>query len=1135
MVTIVIEILKDSGTDKHEFILLKEKEGLLNYLDELARETVLEHIAAKTYMENYIKEAYYLIYNKLKNVFQKIDNDSNSQFLHINVGGVDKEGELGKDVSQTKLYYITSFVEAFLGLWLFSLCTNGILSKKNVIPRMSIRVKSMVVQKNSHLIKSDLALLSLYGSTDSTFEILEGLDLISHENKELLSNFLDFYRKNSPKRSDFRPSSVYTLREYIFKHGGLNSVEYFDFLVVRDKLIEGTGIDFGDWPFISILSEYGLVCHKGKPRSYESLKHFKQREYDLGQQADAIRKTLKIKYKKQSLASALVGSKLEIGKKYKLRSEIYVSLSEEIEGNLIFSILRNEDKKYLNPEYKDSEFSENFYELASYQRDFLKHISQKRRETSTKVYKQSLKLLNEYLVEFVHPISISNNLHFLDVSGENFTKSKLSPLFSSSEIVLSSFEKQYGITKMPLGFRDWLVLEKDESESSLFSKLSAIEKFFKFVEVTSKALDKNYGSPIPIEFTKSSSKKYSGTTKNIFDVKEWLIFIDILDCLMRIGLKETHLNIEDIDCIFAKEFVKDFDSELLKRKFNFDFNLPEDVVYAAIELYRLQYTEGGNVNAVIFNDTTFWASISCLYIVINTGLRNNSAVNLQLDGLVESKGDKYTSINVIQDKIHSNGFKSMIPTPVLNKVFELRKLLLKHDESFYGVRKVDRGNGIYEEYEGLLGAANKIDESIVSTVADFVFYLYNEIVKYWNSSLGYQILQEIKIRPFTNFQTRGVGVERKTVIPVNAYALSSSNISNKNFQDISSELCPLVLIRFKPDITVHSLRATFVTTAHLAGVSSEIIKACTGQEPVTQSHYIKATAMNMEYLASGARFDLIEKILRNEPGIRPAQLSDDEVAESARSGIIRSGGLSCSLKGILNTDDIESIYRTNFKNVSIHSTHICPHNDDCPTYILNELNNEKNCAVCPVSISFISDIPAISQKIRFHIDEAQALKNGNNSNKRGRKTNETEWVTHFKEASNWLARYDLLMDSKGIIAGENTIRDSKNALAMFTCEDNGLLDDILRMIESRGYNCYQSSSLKAKAMMLQMRLAPILDNLNTELLISDPVESVCRTLDKILKVNKIGIEEVLSRLSSDSQLLVSKDVINAMLIGGKNE
>lgn len=1133
MVTIVIEIQKDSEVRKYEFILLKEKDDLLICLDEIARETVFDRVHTKTYKENYIKTAFHLLYGKLKKTFQKIDEASNSQFLHVNIQGIVKEDEDVEEVSQSKELNISRNIEAFMYIWLFRMCTSGLLSKKYVNPRISINVKSKIVQKNSHLIKSDLALLALYGSTDSSLEILEDLNLISDEG--LLSNFLDHYRKNSPKRSDYRPNSVYTFREYILKHGSGSSVDYFDFLVVKDKLIESTGIDFGDYPFILLLADYSLVNHKGKPRTYTSLNHFKQREYHLGEAANALRKTLKIKAKKRSLASVLNGSQLEIGKKYEFENNNFLSLSEEIDGNLIFSVSRNDDKKYFNPQIEDSKFSEKFFELASYQRDFLKQLSHKRRDASIKVYKQALKLLNEYLVGFVYPISISESLHFFNVSGENFTNSKLTPLFSSSEIVMLSFEKKYGVKKIPLGFRDWLELEKEELESGLFSKLSAVDKFFKFVEVTANGVGKIYCSPIPIEFTKSTSKKYSSTTKNILDVKEWLIFVDILDCLMRIGQKEIYLNVNDFDSIFAREFVKDFDSELINRKFDFDLNLPVDIVHSALEHYRLQYSEGSSQKAVLLNNTQFWGAISCLYIVINTGLRSNSAVNLQLNDLIEFRGDKYTSINVIQDKTDPGGFKSMIPTPVLNKVMELRKLLFKNDESFYGLRKIDRGNGVFEEYEGLLGASNKIDEGVVSTAADFVFYLYNEIVKYLNVSLDYPELQEIKICPFINSEKRGVRVERKSIHPLNAYAYSNTDVGNKSFQEISSELCPLIQIRLKPDLTVHSLRATFVTTAHLAGVSAEIIKACTGQEPITQSHYIKATAKNMEYLASGARFELIEKIISGESGIRPVQLSEDEVAQTVRAGIIRSGGLTCSLKGILNTDDIESIYRSNFKNVSIHSTHICPHNDECPTYIQIELNNEKNCAICPVSISFISDIPAISQKIRFHIEEAQTLKNCNNTNKRGRKTSEAAWVTHFKEASNWLARYDLLKDSKGIIAGENVIRDSKNALAMFTCEDNPLLEDLLRMIETRGYNSYQSGSLKAKAMMLQMKLAPILNGLNTELLISDPVETVCRTLEKILKINKIGIDEVLLRLSSDSPSLMNKDVIDALLIGGKNE
>lgn len=1134
MVTIIFTVPNESEIEKYSFILLKEKEELLDSFNKLAGETVTDGLATKTYIANHIKEAYFLVYDRLKKSFQSINNKSVTQFVSVNIEGVSKEAERKEKLSQSKLFNIGRHIDAFLSLWLFWLCANGILSKIHVSPRISINIKSKIVQNNSHLIKSDLALLALYGSTDSSLEILEKLDLISNEKKELLSNLLDHFRKNSPKRSDYRPSSVYTLREYIFKYGAVNSIEYFNFLIVKDELIEKTGIDFGDAPFISLMSEFNLIHHKGKPRTYNSLKQFKQREYDLGVNANVLRKSLKIKSKKRSLASAIEGSNLEIGRKYEYRNNVYLYLSEEIEGNLIFSISKSFDKKDFNSTNTDSEFSEKFYELASYQRDFLTHISQKRRDSSIKIYKQALRLINEYLVEFVYPISISENLHFLDVSGENFTEAKLAPLFCSSEIVLLNFERKYGFNKIPLGFKDWLELEKEEHESSLFSKLSAIEKFFNFVEATSKALDKHYGSPIPIDFTTSTSKKYSTTTKNILDVKEWLIFIDILDCLMRIGLKEIYLNIVDLDSTFADEFVKEFESELLRKKFNVDFDLPKDIVYAALDLYRMQYAEGTNQYAVLVNDVAFWAAISCLYIIINTGLRNNSAVNLPLHELVEFQGDKYTSINVKQDKINPGGFKSMIPTPVLNKVLELRSLLFKHDESFYGLRSIDRGNGVYEKYEGLLGASNKIDESVVSSVADFVFYLYNEVVQHLNANIGSTVVQKIDVRPFTNAQRRGVGSERKFIHPLNAYSISASDVSNKSFQEISSDLCPLVQIRFKPDLTVHSLRATFVTTAHLAGVSSEIIKACTGQEPITQSHYIKATAKNMEYLASGARFELIERIFRNEPDIQPVQQSDNEIAQSARSGIIHSGGLSCSLKGILNSDEIERIYRSNFKNLSIHATHICPHNDECPAYIQDELNNQKNCAICPVSISFISDIPAICQKIRFHIDEAQSLKTGNSSNMRGRKSNEDAWVTHFKEASNWLARYDLLKDSSGIIVGENTIRDSEKALALFKCEDNSLLEDLLRMIESRGYHSYQSSSLKAKAMMLQMRLVPILGGLNTELLINDPVESVCRTLDKILKINKIGIEEVLSRLSSDSSSIVNKDVINSMLIGGKN-
>lgn len=1133
----VIEISKESEYEKYTFSVLKEKKELLNCLNELASKTIIEGLMTKNYLDNRVKFAHNLVFNKLKNSFQEIDKKINSQILNLKIDLASEQSEQEKVFSQSKVLGTHSYAECILSLWLLCLCENHFLSKVNVHPRISLKIKSILIQKNSHLIKNDLTLLALYGSTDSSLEILESLDLISDKNKGLLSDFLDYYRKNSPKRSDYRPNSVYTLREYIFKHGALGPVQYFNFLKVADKLLEETGVDFGTMPIIALLCNYDLVHHKNEPRSYHSLIHFKSREYNSPSKAISLRKTLKLRndYKYKNLASILKDSKLQIGEKYDFKDNICLSVSEEFEGNLIFSISIKKNKNYLNPEDKDSDFSVKFFELATYQRDFLKQLSLNRRQASLKTYKQGIKLLNEYLVEFVYPITIAEGLPFFDVSGDNFTKSNLAPLFSSSEIIWLNFRKKHKIDKIPLGLKEWLEIEKDESMASYFGWLSAIEKFFKFVEDTSNLIGQRYSSPVPIEFTKSTSKKYFGTTKNILDIQEWLIFIDILNCLMSLGLKEIFLNSDDLDTNFAKEFVKVFDSELLKGKYELRSNLEEDVVYSALSFYRLQYGAINSNDGSLFNKTSFWAAISCLFIVCNTGLRNNSAVNLEFDNLIENKGDKYTSINVIQDKVDTAGFKSMIPTSALNKVLELRKLLLKHDTSFFGLRSIDRGNDVYEKFEGLLGSSEKINEAEVSKVADFVFYLYNEIAEHSNKNFGYPILQKIEILPFINNQLRGNGLNRSSFVPIDAYAISLADIGDKSFEEITSELCPLVKVKFKPDLTVHSIRATFVTMAHISGVSAEIIKSFTGQEPVTQSHYIKASAMNMELLANGSKFELIEKFLRNEPGVRPEELSNNQIAQSINSGVISSGGLSCSIKGILNTNDIESIYRSNFKNISIHSTHICPHNDDCPTYILNILNNEKNCAICPVSISFVSDIPAISQKIQFHIEEAQSLKNGLNSKKRGRKSNDNAWITHFKEASNWLARYDLLKDSNGIIAGENTVRDSEKALKTFRCEDNGLLEDLIRMIESRGYNSYQSGILKAKAMMIQMRLATTLDSLDTQLLINDPVESVCRTLDKILKVNKIGIDEVLKRLSNNLTLLNCNNAIDTFLIGEKNE
>jgi hypothetical protein len=237
--------------------------------------------------------------------------------------------------------------------------------------------------------------------------------------------------------------------------------------------------------------------------------------------------------------------------------------------------------------------------------------------------------------------------------------------------------------------------------------------------------------------------------------------------------------------------------------------------------------------------------------------------------------------------------------------------------------------------------------------------------------------------------------------------------------------------------------------------------------------------------------------------------------------LVRESGLDVFLDEF---DLDEEIRRAPDQNIAVNRTHICPYGNVCPKKIKTILDNKKLCGLCPASLSFKSDGPAIAAEIRRLGDEIADLSVAIDSGELtdGEKASYSQRrMSLTTELSAWMCRHDYLIEmSDGEILLDEDGQGHYERKLTYQIPNETWTDDqetLWRILETSEVKTLQSERLRAKARRggrtLVTRITPdIMDAIE-----SDPVKAAALTVKKYARLQGLSLDEVVEHLETVSE------------------
>lgn len=1027
--------------------------------------------------------------------------------------------------STGQLSLIENFYRNIVYFWIYIASAEGVLQSESNWPPIEIQHLSLIAESGIFKTLNDLEVLAIFCSTKNGLLRAKELNLFTASFEPTLDKIFGKYIDLQSRTTAHYVSSVpYVLREYVVSgHWNRKNIDLRAINEIKKKMtLESHKAQYSLSPLIEILITSGCVHLDNRIIDIDDYQSFVSDNFHADKNYTATVRGRRYKSFYSDVDGNLTKCNFKLGDSYKTTIYGELTYRDLLNENLYFKKRRiqNSAKHRMWGQFASASEDEldqySFDQLFSYQEDFIQDATKSKSYSTLKPVKRSISDLNEYLCKYLYNFAIDNEYPFLDCSGNNFLDAKLGIAFTDSKLVEMAFEKSLGCKFRPIKFEKWLI-KRGLTESSKDERLRLCRDFFSYCERITSQQGIKYVSPFFSKSTSTLKLNFKQTTKEVFGYYEWLLWSELITDSFDALLNLLRSNIFTTDAEISIELLQSSLVTGNNFKFAKHFHGVEVCIdQGMIERTNLQFNYQYQDNFVpqssrALRPSTFLSCLGAILTMCNAGLRSHGAVNLPADDLIVKRSDIFTAIKVIADKVHVNGFDSHLPTEVLDKLLEFRTMVLKlFPSSFSKKRLIERpgDEGFY--VNGLFGSCSNCDEKTVSIVSDYFFYMFNELVNKINCTIGSKMLAEIPLKFMPITEKRGVGVDfRKKVFKEDAFVIPLALAQQISHDSLEKYLSPALLIIRRPNRTPHSFRASLVTHLSLAGTSPQVIKLLTGQAAPTVNHYIKATADNLKLLEMEGVVGLF-KIDQISSLIPQSDKTEVEVGRIVEEGVMQSGGMTCFNSGILTNEDLNEIYRHGHRHIAIHSTHLCPFNDECPSYIQTELENKKDCAICPASVSFISDLPAISMKIKFHVEEASHYldKSKNAKHDYKKKEFQGEWIKHAREASTWMARHHLISSNGKSVAGGKVFKDNKNSLLEYRCEDHEVLGRLLEILETREHYEYQSSELKAAARMFQLKIGDRFGELDKELFAHDPVESVCRTIEKMMRLHQISLVDI---------------------------
>ena len=302
-------------------------------------------------------------------------------------------------------------------------------------------------------------------------------------------------------------------------------------------------------------------------------------------------------------------------------------------------------------------------------------------------------------------------------------------------------------------------------------------------------------------------------------------------------------------------------------------------------------------------------------------------------------------------------------------------------------------------------------------------------------------------------------------------------------------------------------------------LSNETIsKLHTGQSPQTVGYYSKNTP------------DDVNQALRiaQQLGLPHQIPNQDKDAQKTIKGLKEIGItpdiIAISTAGVDDFDIHEEIRRAPDQNIAVNRTHICPYGNVCPNKIKAILDNKKLCGLCPASLSFKSDGPAIAAEIRRLGDEIADLSVSINSGKltSGEKSSYSQRrMSLTTELAAWMCRHDYLLEmSDGEILLDEDGQGHYQIKLTYQKPNETWTDDqvaLWRIIETSEVKTLQSERLRAKARRIGRTLVTRITPDIMDAIESDPVKAAALTVEKHARLQGLSLDEVVKLIEAISE------------------
>ncbi|WP_318419108.1 hypothetical protein [Photobacterium leiognathi] len=752
----------------------------------------------------------------------------------------------------------------------------------------------------------------------------------------------------------------------------------------------------------------------------------------------------------------------------------------------------------------------------------------KSQEKGTKKSKRSrLSLLNSYLFDYLPYFFIKNNKTKYKYPNSPSEFLSYIYVFRSETLLMYNYGENYNDI-YPITILDYIHAIAEEKASQLGNPrtnsgrdaISEIQRYFKFIinkfnTIPQCKLDSNPISDDDKNF--KSGFKYNKTVKNKIELNYWILF--------RLFLKEITVKlIENAENVIFKNG---------KNKSIFTINKKIKWLETEIHIDKVDLSFLGKFNFTDWKNpisVTNYQTVTGLYLMATSGLRASNIAWLDVNNYAqecpnEYDGNSFVELFVNTDKIQTSPFNCSIPGHVMKLLQRVEILRLNVDRYKFNKPIFYQGepSSKWGKIKPLLQATKKNSIAIqdgttlINIIDAFEKCIRNHNVnaseknKYNFVSEGYYLPKRANQNTF-----------RKTPNSVHGEQDYTATIEYKK-DNYTVNFTPL---KRAAKFTPHSLRVNFDSTCSVLTDLESVGKICTGQGAETVGYYSKNTLkelLEIKEIAKKLGFTgLFPDTITEQGKLKNIEIASvkDYIAneDNFKNNHQKDSSKDCldyiSLSAIKihgMSSPIESLRQAPKEQIAFYRTHICPFDSICPNEVLQALQGEKCCAICPYAIISTQHAVGISAELKRLGDIAYDLTQQiNDTNLLKREIEDIKKTRNIiiKSISGWLVRHNFLVNK---INSKDYFIENKNNLQLHHISGSIAGKNILfRLKEVEDISTLQSPKLQREARHITRKLKMLLNTSPNDFNVDDESKNEISTALEMTKIicNLHGINEV---------------------------